>query len=81
MYVDQTFVHGSPERVTEVVINPVILPTSTMAAVPLNNQQLTVDLIALKGTLQTMEAMINTTVQRMNESSQESKNLGAALDS
>ena len=51
--------HGSPERDTEVIINSVILQTSTMAAVTLNNQQITDELIALKGALQSMEATLN----------------------
>ena len=50
-----------------------------MAAV-LDNQQITDELYALKANLQTMEATLNLTVQSMNESIQQSKNMGTEID-
>ena len=50
-----------------------------MAAV-LNNQQITDELHQLKLNLQSMESTLNVTVQSMNESIQQSKNMGTEID-
>ena len=49
-------------------------------AVVLNNQQITDELLALKVSLASMEATLNITVQQMNESIQQSKNMGTEID-
>ena len=51
-----------------------------MAAAPLNNQQITDELYALKQSLQSMETTLNVTLQNMNESIQQSRIMGTYLD-